>query len=139
MTRFIRLDDYVSVCAQLYPQDLPAVAAAGYSTLVCNRPDSESNDQPDTATMALKAKQLALEFHNIPVGGLSLSDDYVVRMADVMRRSNGPILAYCRSGLRSSLIWALAAVRNGADPTIVVRQVEAVGFPTRVIRSSLGN
>lgn len=138
MARFIQLDEKISVSPQLWPEDIEKVAVAGFCTIICNRPDNEVDDQPSAAQLRAIARNLGIQFHEIPVGGLTFGDGYVDRMAEAVRNSRGPVLAYCRSGLRSALIWALASVREGADANKVIGQVETAGFPTRVIRTSLG-
>ena len=138
MARFIKLHANVSVCGQLYPKDIATVADAGFTTLVCNRPDNEVEDQPSAAQIEGLAKAAGLTFVNIPVGGMNMETGYVDRMAQVIEQAHGPVLAYCRSGLRCALLWALASVRKGADADAIIRQVEGAGFPTRIIRSSVG-
>ena len=138
MTRFVKLDDMTSVAGQLWPDDIGKAAKGGFQTIICNRPDDEAQDQPSTAEIKAIAAGLGLQFHYIPVGGLTFDAGYVNRMAEAIGAARGPVLAYCRSGLRSALIWALASVQKGASPDTVIQQVETAGFPTRVIRTSLG-
>ena len=138
MAKFIQLDESFSVSAQITPADLEKVKAAGFTAVICNRPDNEGDGQPMAELVAAAARKLDLKFHYIPVGGMSFADGYVDDMAAALRVSEGKTLAYCRSGLRSALIWALASARGGKSSTKIVDQVETAGFPTRVIRTSLG-
>lgn len=138
MTRFVRLNDSISVSPQIFDRDVKAAFDAGYRTIICNRPDGESEDQPSAASIKELCRNAGMGFSFIPVGGTSFSQNYVDQMAQTIREEKGPFLAYCRSGLRSSLLWALAEVRNGGNPHTVIKTVGDVGFPVRTIRHSLG-
>jgi uncharacterized protein (TIGR01244 family) len=103
-----RINDQVSVSPQITPDDLPALKAAGFTTIVNNRPDGESPDQPSSATMQAAAEALGLAYHYIPLGREGVSAQMVEDEAAALEGSAGPVFCYCRSGTRSTTLWALS-------------------------------
>lgn len=103
-----RINDHVSVSPQISPDDLPAIKAAGFTTVINNRPDGESPDQPTSATVEAAAKALGLGYHYIPLGRDGVSAQMVEDTKAVLEGSNGPVFCYCRSGTRSTTLWALS-------------------------------
>jgi uncharacterized protein (TIGR01244 family) len=103
-----RINDQVSVSPQIGPDDLPALKAAGFTTIVNNRPDGESPDQPSSATMQAAAEALGLGYHYIPLGREGVSAQMVKDEAAALEGSAGPVFCYCRSGTRSTTLWALS-------------------------------
>lgn len=99
------MSETVSVASQIQPADVEAIAAAGFATIVCNRPDGEDFGQPTASEVAAQCETHGVAFHHIPVpsGGLSMA--LVDAFRDVVAGSEGPVLAYCRSGQRSSILW----------------------------------
>ena len=138
MARIKNLDHRFSVGEQIAASDFAMLKAERFTSVICNRPDNESTGQPSSRELETAAKSCGLTFHYIPLGGGDVSSGYVDAMSDAMRASTGRTLAFCRSGLRSALLWALASVKNGADRDATIARVETAGYPTRVIRSSLG-
>jgi len=100
-----RLSKTCAVAAQIQPADVAALAAEGFTTIICNRPDGEDSGQPTANDVAAECEAHGVTFHWIPVdrGGLTMA------MVEGFRRaivdSDGPVLAYCRSGQRSSVLW----------------------------------
>lgn len=115
--------DY-AVSPQIEPGDLPAIKAAGYVTVIDNRPDGEIPPHLHTAAMRAAAEALGLTFVANPVIGGALTMDNVTAQAAAIAASSGPVFAYCASGNRSSVVWALA--NAGKRPTD-----ELIGLPAR--------
>lgn len=115
--------DY-AVSPQIEPGDLPAIKAAGYTTIIDNRPDGEIPDHLQTDPMREAAEALGLVFVPNPVIGGALTMANVTAQAEAMATATGPVLAYCASGNRSSVVWALA--NAGKRPVD-----ELVGIPAR--------
>lgn len=109
-----RLEADYAVSPQVSPADVPAIAAAGFTVLINNRPDGEAPDQPKAADIAAAAKAQGLAYWHIPVVPGGLAEAEVRRLADVLRDVQGPVLAFCRSGARSTNIWK--AARQILDP-----------------------
>lgn len=131
----IRLDSNTAVSPQVLPGQLPAVAAAGIATLVNNRPDGEEPGQPTSAEMAAAAQAAGLNYRHIPVAG-GFSREQVDAMTEAL--AAGPVLAFCKSGTRSTFLWALAEAKRGADPEDLAARASAAGYDLGPIRPYLG-
>jgi len=113
-----------AVSPQISPDDLPAIKAAGYVTVVDNRPDAEIPSDLHTDNMRAAAEALGLEFIANPVIGGAITEENISAQRDAIDAAKGPVFAYCASGNRSSVVWALAhAGRLPAD--------ELIGIPAR--------
>jgi uncharacterized protein (TIGR01244 family) len=114
-----RINDHVSVAPQILPEDLPAIKAAGFTTIVNNRPDGEAPGQPTGAEIRAAAEAAGLGYREIPLGRQGVSMEMVEATREAIDESAGPILCYCRSGTRSTTLWALSqAGRVPADEII---------------------
>jgi uncharacterized protein (TIGR01244 family) len=114
-----RINDRVCVSPQIRPEDMPALKAAGFTTIVNNRPDGEAADQPTGAEIKAAAEAAGLTYHEIPLGRQGVSSGMVEATREVLDESDGPVLCYCRSGTRSTTLWALSqAGRMPADEII---------------------
>jgi uncharacterized protein (TIGR01244 family) len=113
-----------AVSPQIDPADLPAIKAAGYLTVIDNRPDSEIPAALHTETMRVAAEAIGLTFVANPVISGALTAQNVTAQRAAIEAASGPVLAYCASGNRSSVVWALAlAGRMPVD--------DLVGLPAR--------
>ena len=115
--------DY-AVSPQIEPGDLPAIKAAGYVTIIDNRPDGEIPPHLHMAEMRKAAEALGLTFVANPVIGGAMTMDNVTAQGLAIAASPGPVFAYCASGNRSSIVWALS--QAGKLP-----EDDLVGLPAR--------
>jgi len=100
---------HFATAPQISVTDLAQIAAQGFKTIICNRPDGEGGpDQPSSASIKAEAEKLGLEFYSIPFSSGQLSEELVAEFASKLKAAKGPVLAYCRSGARSTQIWSLA-------------------------------
>jgi uncharacterized protein (TIGR01244 family) len=120
-----RINDDVSVAPQISPDDMPAIKAAGFATVINNRPDGEATDQPASETMRAAAEAAGLGYHYIPLGRDGVSPQMVDETAAVLEGSNGPVLAFCRSGTRSTTLWALSQAGKTPAQEIVAQAAHA--------------
>lgn len=97
-----------AVSGQISPEQVRAIAEAGFSVIICNRPDGEAPGQPDAAEIGAEAKRLGLAFHYIPVFHSGLTPENVEATRVAVAQADGPIFAYCRSGARSTNLYAIA-------------------------------
>jgi uncharacterized protein (TIGR01244 family) len=123
---FIAITPEVSVAPQIAPSDVALAAAQGFRTIVNNRPDGESFDQPAGAEIAAACAAAGLNYVAIPIDHTGFSLDQVEAMAGAI--ANGPVLAFCRSGTRSCNLWALAAARGGMAPAEIVAAADDGGY-----------
>lgn len=113
-----------AVSPQITLEDLPAIRAAGFTTLIDNRPDAEIPGPLHTAPMQAAAEAVGLTFvvNSVISGGMTMENVAAQRAA--IDAATGPVLAYCASGNRSSQVWALAlAGQMPAD--------DLIGIPAR--------
>ena len=109
------LTETYAVSPQIAPEDVAALKAAGYTTIICNRPDGEVPPELRADAVAEAAAAAGLAFVRNPVIGGALSMDNVTAQGAAIAESQGPVLAYCASGNRSSIVWALS--QAGTIPT----------------------
>jgi uncharacterized protein (TIGR01244 family) len=111
MTSAIRkLSTDFAVTGQLLPQDLQEVASLGYATVINNRPDGEGGpDQPSSRQLEQAARAAGLHYLHLPVVGSAITPEQVLGMKQALAAGRGrPILAFCRSGARSTKLFELA-------------------------------
>lgn len=100
-----RLSDEYTVSPQIVADDVAALAADGFVTVICNRPDQEDPGQPSAAEVAAACKEAGLAFHHIPFAGMPIPKNAILEHRQAIDSSDGPVFAYCRSGQRCALIW----------------------------------
>ena len=104
-----------AVSPQIDPADIPAIKAAGYVAIINNRPDMEIPPEFQTDAMAAAADAAGLKFYANPVTHATLNMDMVATQMAAAEDAGGPVLAYCASGTRSSIVWSLGMA--GKMPT----------------------
>src|SRR5690606_738415 len=97
-----------AVTGQITPQDLPEVAALGFGTVINNRPDGEAGDQPSSEEVGQAARAAGLRYVHLPVVSSAITPEHAKAMREALTSANGPVLAFCRSGARSSKLYELA-------------------------------
>ncbi|URK87408.1 TIGR01244 family phosphatase [Rhizobium sp. RCAM05350] len=100
-----QINEEYSVTGQISVEDLDAIKAMGFKSIVCHRPDFEQPDQPQFETIAARAKELGLDITHIPVGPMGVTADAVREMVDALDTFERPMLGYCRSGARSTNVY----------------------------------
>ncbi len=128
MANPIRLTNKLLVCPQLVVDDLAALNANGIRTIICNRPDDEGAGQPPADNIAAAAHQLGMTFTHIPVTAkIEMSSEAVTQFDACLEASAGEAVAYCRTGKRSAIMWALA--QRGKMPVKeILRTTAQSGF-----------
>ncbi len=122
-----QLTPFLSVIGQIQPKDMTSVAAAGFLTVINNRPDQEGEDQPSSAEIAEAAQAAGLQYHYLPVIAGQISDQNVADFAQLLAQVKGPVLAFCRTGTRSSSLWALSEAHR-LDSQRVLDTAKAAGY-----------
>lgn len=117
----------ISVTTQVTPAAIAAAKAAGFRAIINNRPDREEPGQPSSAELEAAAKAAGLEYHHIPVVPGQFSDAQIAAFRDAMGSCGKPALAFCKSGMRATSLWALS---QAGKLTIdeILRQASACGY-----------
>ena len=122
-----RINDRITVSGQILPQDIASLKAAGFTTIINNRPDDESPDQPAGAEIEAAAKAAGLGYYAIPLGRDGVSPDMVEKTKAALEGSEGPVFAFCRSGTRSTTLWALSQAGE-MDAGEIISAAAAAGY-----------
>lgn len=131
-----KLTPNVSVAPQIEAEDLETIKSMGFRSIINNRPDRESAQQPANDAIAQKAVEIGLDYRFIPVISGSFEDVDVAHFRQALDEMEGPVLAFCRSGTRSSVMWALAnAGRMPADD--IIEAAGNAGFDLSALRPRL--
>jgi len=120
-----RLTDRYAVAPQLDPQDMAALAEQGFTTVICNRPDDEVGPDHASDAMAEAARAAGLDFVLNPVSNGGMGPAQITAQAEALAKADGPTLAYCRSGTRSTFVWAFGVAPVMPVEDIVARAGEA--------------
>lgn len=131
------IDATIAVAPQIDSGDLPLIRAAGFRTIVNNRPDGEEAGQPGGEAIAAACAAAGLAYHAIPITHAGFSHPQVIAMVDVLASADGPVLAFCRSGTRSCHLWALARAGMGDDPDELTDMAAAAGYDIAALRPLL--
>ena len=131
---FRRLTDSILVSPQIALGDLAAAKAEGVTLVINNRPEGESDDQVSGSAIEAEARTLGLEYVAIPVTHSGFSAPQVEAMAHALASAAGQTLAYCRSGTRSTLLWALARAKAGDDPDRLTELAANAGYDLSPVR-----
>ena len=127
-----------AVSGQIQPSDIAALKDAGFVSIVCNRPDEEVSGDESSAAIKAAAQSAGLAFTFNPVTNGAMTQANVETQGAALAAADGPVFAYCRSGMRSSVVWALsqagttpvddliaAAARGGYDLSGLRPMIEA--------------
>lgn len=120
-----RINDRITVSGQIQPGDVAALKAAGFTTIINNRPEGESPDQPAGAEIEAAAREAGLTYIAIPLGREGVTPDMVEKTEAALEGSTGPVFAFCRSGTRSTTLWALSQAGKMDADEIISEAAEA--------------
>jgi uncharacterized protein (TIGR01244 family) len=131
---FRKLTDTVFASPQIGLAEVSEAAVQGIAVIVNNRPEDESDDQTPGAEIEAAASAAGIGYVAIPVTHSGFSENQVRAMAEALAGADGPVLAYCRSGTRSTLLWALAEASRGGDPERLTEQAAGAGYDVSAVR-----
>lgn len=117
--------------------EVAEAAERGMTLIVNNRPEGEADDQVPGEAIEAAARAAGLDYLAIPVGHAGFSEAQVEAMAAALARTDGPVLAYCRSGTRSTLLWSLAQAAAGRAPDAIAADAARAGYDVAPIRPLL--
>ncbi|MEM6308707.1 MAG: TIGR01244 family sulfur transferase [Pseudomonadota bacterium] len=112
---------------QLNPEDMMALASAGFTTVICNRPDAEVPPSHQAQAMQDAARSAGLDFHFLPLTHDTFTAENIAKQRSISDAASGACVAYCASGTRSTFAWAMA--QAGEMPTDdIVRLAAQAGY-----------
>lgn len=122
-----QLDEQVMVSGQISPSEVPELKSQGITAIINNRPDGEEPGQPLGADIEAAAEEAGIDYHSIPIHR-GIGPGYVEEMRDVFgAHPDGKILAFCRTGTRSALAWAVARHEDGMPREEIERRAAQAG------------
>ena len=137
MSDFRKLTDHLWASPQIDTADVERAKEEGFTHIICNRPDDEAPGQPAAAEIEAAAAKLGMGFTAIPVGAAGIGLPQVDAMQSALTKGGDKVLAYCRSGTRSTMLWALAQARSGADIDDISAKAAAAGYDTGPVRATM--
>lgn len=132
---FRQITDTVFASPQIGLAEVAAAKAQGIALIVNNRPEGESDDQTPGAEIEAAARAAGMDYVAIPVTHAGFSQSQVDSMAAALAGAAGPVLAYCRSGTRSTLLWALAEAKAGGNPDAISASAARAGYDISPVRA----
>ncbi|MBS0126739.1 TIGR01244 family sulfur transferase [Thetidibacter halocola] len=130
------ITDTYAVSPQISAEDMPAIKAAGITTVICNRPDAEVPPSHQAAAIGAAAEAEGLVFHVLPITHQTLTPENVARQKALIEGAGGPVLAYCASGTRSTIVWALGQAGERPAEEIIGAAAQA-GYDLSGLRGAL--
>lgn len=137
MSEFRKLSDDFYASPQITPQEVSEAAAMGIALVINNRPDGEAPDQPAGADIEAATRAAGMDYLAIPIGSAGFSEPQVEKLQEALAASQGPVLGYCRSGTRSTLLWSLAQARGGSSPDSIAEAAAEAGYDVAPVRPAM--
>lgn len=124
-----KIADYLYVSKQLNERFAKQAAQIGIKTVICNRPDGEEEGQPSFETVKEWLHQYGIE-HVVymPMVMEHINDADLQHFQETVAKSPAPILAYCRTGTRSAMMWALNQAKRGVEVNSLIRATDLAGI-----------
>ena len=137
MSDFRKLSDTMFASPQIGLDDVATARDLGIALIVNNRPEGESPDQVPGEEIEAAARDLGIAYLAIPITHAGFSHPQVSALVEAMQSADGPVLGYCRSGTRSTLLWALARASMGEDPAALADAAANAGYDVGAIRPAM--
>ena len=118
----------LSVSEQILPEDVAVLFAAGFKSIVCNRPDGEGPDQPDFAEIEAAAKAAGIVAAYLPVVSGQIGDEDAAAFGSLLDSLPKPVLAFCRTGTRSATLWSLSEGGRGRPLPEILAVTKSAGY-----------
>ncbi len=125
---FIQLGEGFFVAPQITPDDVAIAKALGVTLIINNRPDNEEAGQPGGAAIEAAARAAGIAYIAIPVAGMGIGPTQLDAFGEAVAKNDGPILAYCRSGTRSTVLRAYARARAGDPVNQIIDEAAEAGY-----------
>ena len=117
----------LSASPQITPEQVAELKSLGFAAIICNRPNGEAPDQPEFEAVAAAAEAAGMQALSIPISGPPVPPGATEAFSQALEALPGPILAYCRTGTRSTMLWALSqAGKRPVDE--ILERAKAAGY-----------
>lgn len=132
-----KLNDRLSLSPQIAPEQAAEIAAAGFRTVICNRPDAENPPELHAARLRDALESAGVTFHELPFDGASMTPQVIDDLRTLIAESDAPVLAYCRTGTRCANAWALGQA-GYQPPEDIVATAASAGYDVSGLTPYLG-
>lgn len=126
-----------AVTPQITPDDVAAIKAAGFTRVICNRPDAENPPELSAGAMEAMVREAGLDFVNLPLTYPTMTPDTIAAQMDAIESGEGKVLAYCASGTRCTTIWALGKATEGMSADDILSAAAQAGYDLSQLRPRL--
>ena len=137
MSDFHNLTDDVLASPQITVADVARAKTQGVTLIVNNRPEGESADQTSGEDIEKAAQAAGINYVAIPVTHAGFSLPQIDALSSALAANRGKTLAYCRSGTRSTLLWALARAKAGDAPDAIAAAAAQAGYDVAPVRPTM--
>lgn len=132
----IHIDANYYVSPQISVDDVSALAAAGFAKIICNRPDEEVPQELRTEGIRIAAESAGIDFEVLPLTHQTMHAENIKAQFEIVAGTSGPVVAYCASGTRCTVVWALSQVgKKSADD--ILKTTEKAGYNLEGLRPHL--
>ena len=136
---FICIDKNYHVSPQIEPHQISDIADRGFVKIICNRPDHEVPPSLSSLVMADLASKAEIEFHTLELTHETMTPENILKQRKIFLDASGPVLAYCASGTRCSVIWALGEAMTGTNINYILEKTLAAGYNLSSLETSMRN
>ncbi len=136
MVQPIKVSQNYFVSPQIEIEDIKQLADAGFTKIICNRPNEEIPSELHSDFMAIAAKEARISFDILPLTHQSMTPENILKQAELIDAAYGPVLAYCASGTRCTVIWALGQSGKISADDIIQTALKA-GYNIEGLRQAL--
>jgi sulfide:quinone oxidoreductase len=134
-----KINQQLSVAGQISADDVALIAAQGYKTILCNRPDGEAWGQPTFEAIKQAAEKSGLEILFMPVVNSGVTDENILNFTTIFGAVETPMLAYCRTGTRCTILWALSEGAKGTPVEQIVGLAATAGYDLSQMAERIGS
>ena len=136
---YVCIDKNYYVSPQIEPHQISEIADKGFVKIICNRPDLEVPPSYGSSVMADLAAKEKIEFHILELTHQTMTPENILKQRAMFIDANGPVLAYCASGTRCSVIWALGEAITGTNVNYILEKTLAAGYNLSGLEASMRN
>lgn len=137
MSDFRILSQQVLASPQIGAAEIAEAAAQGVTLVINNRPDGEDPSQPAGAEIEAAARAAGMDYLAIPITRAGFSQAQVEAMTGALAGAEGKVLAFCRTGTRSTLLWSLARAHEGDSPDAIALAAAQAGYDVSPVRPAI--